>query len=94
MVLLEPIMKLEVVTPEQFYGAVQGDLSRKRAIIGHTEQRAKMRIIEARVPLGEMFGYASELRGSTQGRASYTMEPDSYAPMPEQISQKVLETSY
>jgi len=93
-VLLEPIMKLEVVTPEQFYGVVQGDLSRKRAVIGHTEQRQQMRIIEARVPLGEMFGYASELRGSTQGRASYTMEPDSYAPMPEQISQKVLETTY
>jgi elongation factor G len=93
-ILLEPIMGLQVVTPEQFYGAVQGDLSRKRAEIQHTEQRGQMKIIDALVPLAEMFGYASELRGSTQGRASYTMEPRRYAPMPEQIAQKILETAY
>jgi len=93
-VLLEPIMKLEVVTPENYYGAVQGDLARRRASIQHTELRGQFRIIEAEAPLAEMFGYASDLRGSTQGRASYTMEPCRYAPMPEQISQKVLESAY
>ena len=93
-VLLEPIMKLQVVTPEEFYGVVQGDLSRKRAEISHTEQHGMVRIIEARVPLAEMFGYASDLRGATQGRASYSMEPDSYDQVPEQISQKVLSTYY
>lgn len=93
-VLLEPLMKLQVVVPEQFYGAVQGDLSRKRAVIHKTDQRGEMRVIDALVPLAEMFGYASDLRGSTQGRASYTMEPHSYAPVPEQISKKVLELAY
>ena len=93
-ILLEPIMGLQVITPDQFYGAIQGDLSRKRAIIHHTEQRGQVRIIDALVPLTEMFGYASDLRGSTQGRASYTMEPKKYAPMPEQISQKILESAY
>ncbi len=93
-VLLEPIMSLQVVTPEQFYGVVQGDLSRKRAVINHTDQRGQFRIIDASVPLAEMFGYASDLRGSTQGRASYTMEPNKYEPMPEQLSKKVLETAY
>ncbi len=93
-IMLEPIMKLQVVTPEKFYGAVQGDLTRKRAIINKTEQRGEVRIISARVPLAEMFGYASDLRSSTQGRASYTMEPAEYSPMPEQLAQKVIETSY
>ena len=93
-ILLEPIMSLQVVTPEQFYGVVQGDLSRKRAVINHTDQRGQFRIIDACVPLAEMFGYASDLRGSTQGRASYTMEPNKYEPMPEQLSKKVLETAY
>ena len=87
-------MKLEVVTPEQYYGVIQGDLVRKRAEIVHTEQRGGARIIHARVPLAEMFGYASDLRGATQGRASYTMETDSYALVPEQIFQKVLATAY
>ncbi|MBN1437580.1 MAG: elongation factor G [Sedimentisphaerales bacterium] len=92
--LLEPIMKLQVLTPEQFYGVVQGDLSRKRAIITKTAQRGPVRVIDATVPLAEMFGYASDLRSSTQGRGSYTMEPYDYAPMPEQVLQKVLETAY
>jgi len=93
-VLLEPIMKLQVITPEQYYGVVQGDLSRKRAVINHTEQRGKSRVIDARVPLAEMFGYASDLRSNTQGRAGYTMEPYEYTPMPDQISQKILESYY
>jgi len=93
-VLMEPIMKLEVVTPEQYYGAIQGDLTRKRAVITETSQRGGTRVIHARVPLAEMFGYASDLRGATQGRASYSMETDTYNQVPDQISQKVLETSY
>jgi len=87
-------MKLQVITPEQYYGVVQGDLSRKRAVINHTEQRGKSRVIDARVPLAEMFGYASDLRSNTQGRAGYTMEPYEYTPMPDQISQKILESYY
>ncbi|MBI9015686.1 MAG: elongation factor G [Phycisphaerae bacterium] len=93
-VLLEPIMKLEVVTPEQYYGVIQGDLVRKRAEITDTHQRGPVRYIHAKVPLAEMFGYASELRSATQGRAGYSMEADSYAIVPSQISKKVLETSY
>ena len=93
-VLLEPIMALQVTTPEQFYGQVQGDLTRRRAIIQQTTQRGRVRVIDALAPLAEMFGYASDLRGSTQGRANYTMEPYEYRPMPEQISQKVLATAY
>lgn len=92
-VLLEPIMKLHVVTPDEYYGVVQGDLSRKRAMIQHTEQRGKVHQIDAWVPLAEMFGYATTLRGMSQGRASYSMEPHKYAQMPEQISQKVLEAN-
>lgn len=93
-VLMEPIMTLEVATPESFYGSVQGDLTRKRAEITETEQRGQMRIIHAKVPLGEMFGYASELRGATQGRASYSMQPDCYARVPEAISEKLVEAAY
>jgi len=93
-VLLEPIMKLEVLTPDQYYGAVQGDLTRKRAEIYQTGQRGSIRIIHAHVPLAEMFGYASDLRSITQGRGSYTMETETYTRVPEQISQKVLETVY
>ncbi len=93
-VLMEPIMKLEVSTPEAYYGAIQGDLTRKRAEIYETEQRGNARVIHAKVPLAEMFGYASELRGATQGRAGYSMEPDSYARVPEQISAKIVESAY
>lgn len=92
-VLLEPIMKLQVVTPDEYYGVVQGDLSRKRAMIQKTEQRGKVHQIEALVPLAEMFGYATSLRGMSQGRASYSMEPQKYAQMPDQVSQKVLEAN-
>ena len=93
-VLLEPIMRLQVVTPEQYYGVVQGDLTRKRAVINHTEQRGTVRVIDALVPLAEMFGYSSDLRSSTQGRASYSMEPHRYCQMPEQVAQKVLASAY
>ena len=93
-VLLEPVMSLQVIAPEQFYGQVQGDLTRRRAVIQQATQRGKVRVINALAPLAEMFGYASDLRGSTQGRATYTMEPYEYRQVPEQISQKVLAKVY
>jgi elongation factor G len=84
-VLLEPIMKLEVVTPEDYLGNITADLSARRAEITHTFDRGKLRVIEARVPLQNMFGYSTTVRSLSQGRASYTMEPLEYAPAPESL---------
>src|SRR4029453_15194506 len=72
-VLLEPVMSVEVVTPEEFLGEVIGDLSRRRGKVQGQEPRGNALAVHALVPLGEMFGYATDLRSSTQGRASYTM---------------------
>ncbi len=91
LVLLEPIMKVVVTTPEDFLGPVGGDLNRRRALIVETEQRGNARLITAEAPLSEMFGYATTLRGLTQGRATYSMEPLDYRPVPEQITKTVLE---
>ena len=90
-VLLEPIMKIEVVTPEEHMGDVLGDLNSKRAQIEQMFDRAKMKIIDAQVPLAEMFGYATSIRSMTQGRASFTMEFDHYAEVPAHIAQKIIE---
>ncbi|MDO8686687.1 MAG: elongation factor G [Candidatus Berkelbacteria bacterium] len=90
-VLLEPIMKVEVVTPEDFMGDVMGDLSSKRGHIKEMSDRAKMKVIDAEVPLAEMFGYSTSLRSMTQGRASYTMEFDHLAEVPSHIAQKIIE---
>ncbi|KKS16856.1 MAG: Elongation factor G [candidate division WWE3 bacterium GW2011_GWB1_41_6] len=87
--LLEPIMTIEVVTPEEFMGDVIGDLSGKRGQIEGTETRGNARVISAKVPLAEMFGYATELRGMTQGRASFTMEPSHYAEVPVNVAELV-----
>jgi elongation factor G len=87
--LLEPIMKVEVITPEEFMGDVIGNLSSKRGKIESTEQRGNARIISAKVPLAEMFGYATELRGLTQGRASFTMEPSHYEEVPANIAENL-----
>jgi elongation factor G len=84
--LLEPIMHIEVVTPESFMGDVIGNLSSKRGKVEATEQRGNARSITAKVPLAEMFGYATELRGLTQGRASFTMEPSHYEEVPASIA--------
>jgi len=89
-VLLEPVMKLQVVVPEANFGAVQGNLLGKRGLITATDVHRNMCIIDARVPLVEMFGYSSELRSATGGRGSFTMEPFSYEKVPEQIAKKVL----
>ena len=89
--LIEPIMKVSVTTPEDFLGPVTGDLNRRRSIINETEQRGNTRIVTAETPLSEMFGYASTLRGLTQGRASYSMEPLTYRPVPDNIARLLLD---
>lgn len=89
--LLEPIMKVIVTTPDEFLGNVTGDLNRRRAIISETEQRANTRIVTAEAPLSEMFGYATSIRGMSQGRASFTMEPLDYRPVPPNIAKTILE---
>jgi elongation factor G len=90
MVLLEPIMKLEVVVPDEYFGDVIGDLNARRAEIFNTSNRGKLRVIDARVPLDRIFGYASAVRSVSQGRASYTLEPLSYAPAPEEKMRELL----
>ncbi|MEK7134828.1 MAG: EF-Tu/IF-2/RF-3 family GTPase, partial [Patescibacteria group bacterium] len=90
-VLLEPIMKVEVVVPEQFFGDITGDLNSKRGKIEQMSERAMMKVVDAKVPLSEMFGYATKLRSMSQGRASYTMEFDHYAEVPENIAQQIME---
>ena len=87
-VLLEPIMSLEVVTPGQFLGEVLGDLGRRRAAIRNIEGQGAIQVVKAAIPLGEAFGYANAVRSLTQGRASYTMEFDSYEPAPEGVMAK------
>jgi elongation factor G len=88
--LLEPIMKVIITTPDEFFGSVSGDLSSRRGQINDSELRGVVRIINAEVPLSEMFGYTTVLRGMTQGRASSTMEPSEYRLMPENLKREVL----
>ncbi|MBI3464186.1 MAG: elongation factor G [Planctomycetes bacterium] len=90
MVLLEPIMRLEVVVPDDYFGDVIADLNARRAEITATHSRGKLRVIEAHVPLERMFGYASSVRSLSQGRASYTLEPFAYAPAPEERVRELL----
>src|SRR5665811_420722 len=85
-VILEPIMAVEVVTPEDFMGDVIGDLLKRRGKLGTPEQRGNSQVIPAQVPLSDMFGYSTDLRSRTQGRATYTMQFHSYAEVPEAIS--------
>ena len=89
-ILLEPIEEVEVETPEQYMGDVMGNLSGRRGKIEGMEDRAGSKVIRAKVPLGEMFGYATDLRSQTQGRASYTMQFDSYEPAPKSIVDEVM----
>ena len=91
LIMLEPIMKVTVTTPEDFLGNITGDLNRRRAIIAETEQRGNTRVVTAEAPLSEMFGYATTLRGMSQGRATYAMEPLDYRPVPPNIAKTVLE---
>jgi elongation factor G len=89
-VLLEPIMAVEVVTPEDYMGDVIGDLSSRRGRVEGMEQRGNAQVVRSQVPLAEMFGYATDLRSRTQGRATYTMQFDSYQRVPESIAQEII----
>ncbi len=88
-VLLEPIMRVEVVTPEHYMGDVIGDLSSRRGKVEGMEQRGTSHVVDAQVPLAEMFGYATDLRSRTQGRATYTMQFDSYQQVPMSIAEEI-----
>jgi elongation factor G len=92
-VLLEPMMKVEVVTPEDYMGDVMGDLSRRRGLLQGTDDSPSGKLINAMVPLGEMFGYATSLRSMSQGRATFTMEFDHYAEAPNSIAEQVIKKS-
>ena len=91
LVILEPVMKTEIVTPEQFFGQVISDVSSRRGKIEETFERVGMKVIDAMVPLSETFGYATALRSLTEGRASFTMEFNKYERVPENIAQEIIE---
>ena len=89
-ILLEPIFAVEVVTPEEFMGDVIGDLNRRRGHVNGMEQRGNAQVITAYVPLAEMFGYATDVRSNTQGRATYTMQFERYEEVPPNIAERVI----
>ncbi|MFH6890046.1 elongation factor G [Corynebacterium aurimucosum] len=90
-VLLEPIMAVEVVTPEEYMGTVNGDISSRRGQVFAMEDRSGAKVVKAKVPLSEMFGYIGDLRSSTAGRANFTMVFDSYAEVPSSVAQEIIE---
>jgi elongation factor G len=89
-VLLEPVMKLQVIVPEANFGAVQGSLLGKRGLITDCRMHGNMRVIDAKVPLAEMFGYSSDIRSATAGRGTFTMEPLTYEKVPEQVAKQII----
>ena len=91
-VILEPIMKVEVVTPDKFLGDVTGHLNSKRGEVQNVSERGLNKVVDAKVPLSEMFGYITTLRSMSEGRASFTMEFDHYAPVPPQVAQTIIES--
>jgi elongation factor G len=90
-VLLEPVFSVEVVTPDDFLGPVVGDLNRRRGHVNSQEKRGNAQVVSATVPLAEMFGYATDLRSTTQGRATYTMQFERYEEVPAKIAEEVIE---
>ena len=90
-VLLEPVMAVEVVTPEEYMGTVNGDISSRRGQVYAMEDRSGAKVVRAKVPLSEMFGYIGDLRSSTAGRANFTMVLDSYAEVPQSVAQEIIE---
>jgi elongation factor G len=88
--ILQPIMKIEVIVPEEFLGDVMGDITRRRGHLQGTEPRGNVQVIRAEVPLAEMFGYATDLRSATQGRGTYTMEFSHYQPVTKDVETGVL----
>ena len=89
-VLLEPTMSIEVVSPEEYMGDVIGDLNSRRGKIQNIERRGKMQVIKVLAPLAEMFGYATDLRSKTQGRATYTMQFSHYDEVPKGVSSGII----
>lgn len=90
-VLLEPVMAVEVVTPEEYMGTVNGDISSRRGQVYAMEDRSGAKVVKAKVPLSEMFGYIGDLRSSTAGRANFTMVFDSYAEVPQSVAQEIID---
>ncbi len=90
-ILLEPVMSVEVITPEEYMGDIIGDLNSRRGTIEKMENNTEGSVVKAQVPLSEMFGYSTQLRSISQGRAVYSMEFSKYVPVPEQIAQKIIE---
>ncbi|MCL1965197.1 MAG: elongation factor G, partial [Firmicutes bacterium] len=88
--LLEPVMNVEVVVPEEYMGDVMGDISSKRGRISHLDMRAGSQVIDAIIPLSEMFGYSTDLRSRTQGRGVFTMQFSHYEEVPKAVAQKLL----
>ena len=93
-ILLEPVMRVQAIVPDANYGAIQGSLISKRGTITDTHLHGNMRVIDANIPLSEMFGYSSEIRGLTAGRGNFSMEPLRYEKVPAQISEKILLSYY
>ena len=89
-ILLEPTMAVEVVTPEDYMGDVIGDLNSRRGQVGQMEARGNNQVVSANVPLSEMFGYSTDLRSKTQGRATYTMQFDSYKQTPGNVQEEIV----
>jgi len=89
-VLLEPIMKVEITTPEQYFGDLMGNVTARRGLISGTEDRNGVKVIDANIPLSEMFGYATDLRSRTQGRGNYTMQFSHYYEVPKSVAEKVI----
>ena len=87
--LLEPIMKVEVVTPEEYMGDIIGDLNSRRGLVNGMDQRGNARVVDAFVPLAQMFGYVNTLRSLSQGRAQYTMIFDHYAEVPREVAETI-----
>ncbi len=88
-VLLEPIMKVEIIVPEDYFGDIMGNVTSRRGTISSTDDRAGAKVVDAEIPLSEMFGYATDLRSRTQGRGQFTMQFDHYAEVPKSVSEKV-----
>ena len=89
-VILEPVMKVEILTPEQYFGDIMGNVTARRGIIQGTEDRNGVKVIDANIPLAEMFGYATDLRSRTQGRGNYTMQFDHYNEVPKSVAEKII----
>ena len=89
-VLLEPVMKVEILTPEAYFGDIMGNVTARRGIIQGTEDRNGIKVIDAHIPLAEMFGYATDLRSRTQGRGNYTMQFSHYAEVPKSVAEKII----